>query len=532
MSTYLGPSLDELLRLLGNETIADIMARRASEAPEHLYCQFDGQPYRYGQINAAADRVAAGLMRSGLKAGDRVALMLPNHPDHVIAIAALIKARLVRVPINVHYKGAALEQMFEQFAPDALVVDRAFADQIQPILDGSQTPRLVLWRSATKGFDIAPQSLPAVPFARGTADDILALTPSSGTTGPSKGVLKSDRTLRAGPVGIRVLTDMKPGDVYLLWEPLHHGAGVAVAIAALLWPITLAMVERFSASRFWLEVRRYNVTHIHYLGSVLPLLLKQPPSDDDRAHHVRIAWGGGCPPDIWDLFAERFGVELREGYGLSELITFVAVNPEGRRGSIGKPLAFFDIRLRGDDGGPVSIGAMGEIAVRALSPGLAFLGYYNNPAATAGAMRGEWCCTGDLATIDADGYFTFAGRKKDVIRRRGVNISAWEVERVIAAYPDIQECALVAVPSDLGEDDLKLFVRPKLGTQIDPLALVQWCEPRLPYFQIPRYVAFIGEFPKTPTQRIRKAALSRAVDCWDLERSGYKIDRAASGQNT
>lgn len=532
MSTHLGPPLETLLDLLGQETIADVMARRARAAPEHVYCRFDGQPYRYGRINDEADRLAAALVQRGLRPGHRVALMLPSHPDHVVAIAALIKARLVRVPINVHYKASALEQMFDQFTPEALIVDRSYAEQIQPILAGARAPRLVLWHSPADGFDGARGPFAPGLNGAGSADDILALTPSSGTTGPSKGVLKSDRTLRAGPVGIRVLTDMKPGDVYLLWEPLHHGAGVAVAIAALLWPITLAMVDRFSASRFWQDVRRYDVTHIHYLGGVLPLLLKQPPGPDDRNHRVRIAWGGGCPPDVWDRFAERFGVELREGYGLSELITFVTVNPAGRRGSIGKPLAFYDVRLQGDDGAPVAVGAMGEIAVRARHPGLEFLGYFNNAEATAAAMRGEWCCTGDLATMDADGFYAFAGRKKDVLRRRGVNISAWEVERVIAGHPDVQECALVAVPSDLGEDDLKLFVRPKTGMTIDPLMLVQWCEPRLPYFQVPRYIAFIDEFPKTPTQRIRKAELSRALDCWDLERSGYKIDRAASRQHS
>jgi len=519
-------TLEELLSLLGAETIPALMERRAAADPGHVYCWFDGQALTYGDLNRAANRLGNALLGSGLRPGDRVALMLPSHPDHVIALAALMKAGLIRVPVNAHYKGAALEQVFDQFRPQALVVDAAFAEQVAPILKGPLAPASLFWRGAGGAFatmcatgDDRPPAVAVRP------DDILAFTPSSGTTGASKGVLKSDRTLRAGPVGIRVLTELRAGDVFLLWEPLHHGAGVAVAIAALMWPISLAMVERFSASRFWDEVRRYGVTHIHYLGGVLPLLLKQPPGPGDRDHKVRIAWGGGCPPEVWQDFARRFGVTLREGYGLSEMITFVTVNTEGCQGSIGRPLAFFDVRL-GDDGGePVPAGQTGEIMVRARTPGLAFLGYYNNPGASRDTMRGDWCCTGDLARADAEGRLYFAGRKKDVIRRRGVNIAAWEVERVIAAHEDIAECALVGVPSELGEEDLKLFVRPAPDRRIDPLALVRWCEPRLPYFQVPRYIAFIDEFPKTPTQRIRKGELSRAVDCWDLEKSGHVLDR-------
>lgn len=521
------PSLADFLALLGTETIPEAMERRSAAQPDHVYCWFDGEPWSYGRVNAEANRLARALLQRGLKPGDRVALMLPSHPDHVIAVAALMKAGLVRIPINTHYKGPSLAQVFDQFRPHGLLVDEAYRTHLEPILRGAQCPGFVVWHSTESGFDAISGGHGALSPLRQTAPDtILAFTPSSGTTGASKGVLKSDRALRAGPVGIRLLTDMKDGDIFLLWEPLHHGAGVAVAIAALLWPISLAMVERFSASRFWDDVRRYGVTHIHYLGGVLPLLLKQPASPDDKAHKVRIAWGGGCPPDVWDAFAQRFGVTMREGYGLSEMITFVTINTTGRVGSIGKPLPCFEVQLGDDHGVSGAKGSTGEIMVRAVTPGLEFLGYYDNPSATEATMRGDWCCTGDLARADDAGFYYFSGRKKDVIRRRGVNIAAWEVERVIGLHEDIQECALVAVPSELGEDDLKLFIRPKPDARIDPLAFIQWCEPRLPYFQVPRYVAFIDEFPKTPTQRIRKAELPRDVDCWDLEKTGYTLDRS------
>jgi crotonobetaine/carnitine-CoA ligase len=256
------------------------------------------------------------------------------------------------------------------------------------------------------------------------------------------------------------------------------------------------------------------------------MLLKQPPKPSDTDHGVRIAWGGGCPAELWDAFSSRFKVELREGYGLSELITFVTVNPQGPAGAIGKPLDYYDIVLADDDGNPVPTGQAGEITVRSRTLGLEFLGYFRNPEAEASSRRGDWFCTGDLARQDAQAFLYYAGRKKDMLRRRGINISAWEVERVIAEHPDVEEAALVGVPSDLGEDELKLFVRARDGKAIDPLGLVQWSETRLPYYQIPRYVAFIDEFPKTPTQRIQKKELPRGVEgVWDLEASGYRVGK-------
>ena len=316
----------------------------------------------------------------------------------------------------------------------------------------------------------------------------------------------------AGPMGTLRLTGAAPGDVFFLWESLHHGAGVAVLIAAVLEKITLAMVDRFSASQFWDAVRRHRATHIHYLGGVLPMLLKQPQRADDREHSVRIAWGGGCPLETWNAFSSRFGVKMREGYGLSEMIAFVTINIDGPVGSIGKPLSYFDVRLVDDGGADVATGAPGELLVRAREPGLHFLGYFRNEEATRTAMLGDWFRTGDLVKSDADGWLYYAGRKTDSVRRRGINISAWEVERVVNDHAAIEESALVGVPGELGDDELKLIVRVVAGKQLDPAEFLRWCEPRLPYFQIPRYLETITEFPKTPTQRIRKNQLPRSVE--------------------
>jgi crotonobetaine/carnitine-CoA ligase len=510
-----------------DETISRLLQRRAREEPDTVYLQYLAESCTLAQLDRRVNQLANRLIELGVRKGDHVALMLPNHPDHVVAMYALTRLGAVRVPVNIHLKGAPLRHVFDSLKPVAMIADAAHAAALH---DVQVCVPACLWRDgAVEGgerFETYLECSDAAPDVAIGPDDILALTPSSGTTGAPKGVLKSDRTLRAGPMAILRLTEARRGDVFLLWESLHHGAGVAVVISALIGGTRLAMLEKFSASRFWDDARRYGATHIHYLGSVVPMLLKQPPREGDRGHGVRVAWGGGCPPHLWNDFSQRFGVEMREGYGLSEMITFVTANPRGPAGSVGKPLEYFDVDLIDDNGGGVADGESGEIIVRARAAGLGFLGYYDNPEADRAARRGDWFCTGDLGRRDAQGFYYYAGRKKDMLRRRGINISSWEVERVFAEHPAIEEAALVGVPSDLGEDELKLFVRLKAGAELDPLDLVRWSEPKLPYFQIPRYVAFVDQFPKTATQRIQKKELSREVaGVWCLDDTGYVIKK-------
>ncbi|MFN3207578.1 MAG: AMP-binding protein [Roseovarius sp.] len=509
----------------------DVLARRAAEEPDTVFLKFKDEVYTIADINLAANRLANALLGSGLKQGDRVGLMLPSHPDHVIAIFATMKAGLVRVPVNVHAKGPSLEHYFTAYDMSALIADVAYAEPLSDAFVTAPQPR-VLWRGAAgaESYEALVASAPAAePETSYGPDDILALTPSSGTTGAPKGVLKTDRTLRGGPMAVLNITEARKGDVFLLWEALHHGAGVAVVISAVIGGVTLAMVERFSVSGFWDDVRRHGVTHIHYLGGVLPLLLKQPASPEDRDHTVRIAWGGGCPPEIWSEFEDRFGVRLHEGYGLSELITFVSLNKDGRKGSCGRPLALFDMKIVDDAGHEVPRGETGEIVARGRQDGLGFIGYFRNEQTTRDAVRDGWLLTGDLGRMDDDGYIFYAGRKKEMLRRRGVNISAWEVEQVVNKHPDVAECALIGVPSELGEDELKIVVKLVAGSTLDPMGIVTFCETRMPYYQVPRFIAEIDEFPKTPTQRIRKKDLPRSVEgVWDLEQTGYKVGRKSA----
>jgi crotonobetaine/carnitine-CoA ligase len=502
-----------------DQSLLALLEERARDEPDHVYCLWKDERITLGELDRRIDRMAGMFVGAGVRQGDRVGVMLRNHPDHVVTFFALLKLGAVFVPINHFLKGDSLELLLTDTKPDAIIAEEDHRPALTR-LSASVLPALQVWRAPEPaGF-----TLPHGPGGRierlRSDDDVLSICFTSGTTGRPKGALVTDRMFRACAVGVGRSADVRRGDVMLLWEPLYHLSGTQILATAVLHPVTLALVERFSATELWQQARRHGVTRLHYLGGILPILLKQPPSDRDRDHPVEIAWGGGCTREAWVAFQERFGVRIREVYGMTENSAITTLNETGKVGSVGRPLPYFDVRILRDDGAPAAVGEMGEIVVRALEPGIITPGYLDNPEATAAAMRNGCFHTGDLGYVDADGDYHYAGRMKDSFRRRGENVSGWEVERVVNAHPDVEESALVGVVNELGDEDLKIVVRPVDGRRPDPADLIRWCIPRMPYFQVPRFVAFTDAFEKTPTQRIRKERIPREVGgVWDLERT-------------
>jgi crotonobetaine/carnitine-CoA ligase len=507
-------------------TVRELFDRRVAEDPDFVYCRFGDEALTLRALDARVNRFANGLLALGLARGDRVAVMLPNHPDYVVTFLACARIGLCQVPVNINLKGAGLAYVLEHSKLGGLILDARFAPQVEAELKPGMV-RVIVGRGGLVGAalakaatfeDVERNGVPAKPPVSTQQSDELLISYTSGTTGVPKGVLVTDRMLQACGYAATTLADVRPGDVLYLWEPIYHIAGCEVLIVALLKRVTLALAERFSVSRFWGDVRRYGATHIHFFGGVLGLLLKEPPSPEDRTHGARIAWGGGCPISIWEKFQDRFGMRVRECYGMTEASSFTTLNTKDKLGSVGKPLPYFEVRIADDEGRFLGPDQRGEIWVREKVPGVIMTGYFDNPAATAGALKDGWLRTGDLGYADGEGFFYFAGRKKDSLRRRGENISAWEVERVLNEHPAVAESAVVGVDNEIADQDLKAFLRLKPGERLDAADLVKWCEPRMAAFQIPRFIAFIDEFPKTPTERIRKELLPRSTtDCFDRE---------------
>lgn len=322
--------------------------------------------------------------------------------------------------------------------------------------------------------------------------------------------------LRLAGEGVLLVADARDGDVMFMWEPLYHIGGAQMVVVPLLKRAVLHLVPRFSASRFWDEVIAAGATHLHYLGGILQILLKQQPSAKERAHGVRVAWGGGAPAEIWDAVRDRFGVELRECYGMTEASSFSTANRNGTHGAVGTAMPWFEVTLRGPDGGPVPQGERGEIIVSARDPLALTQGYLDNPEATAKALRGGALHTGDSGSFDTEENLFFHGRMSDSARVRGENVGAWEVESVAAQHPDIADCAMIGVAAEVGEQEIKLFVQPKPGVSLDAAAVSAWLDTRLARHQRPRYIAVVEGFERTPSQRIMKHRLSRGTDdAWD-----------------
>jgi crotonobetaine/carnitine-CoA ligase len=296
-----------------------------------------------------------------------------------------------------------------------------------------------------------------------------------------------------------------------MWEPLYHIGGAQMIVLPLIRDVTLALVEHFSASRFWQQVHASGATHIHFLGGILQILLKQPPSALDRQHGVRIAWGGGCPREIWRPFEERFGTQIRECYGMTECSSITTFNDNGTVGAVGKPAPWFKVALIDAAGAPVSVGERGEIIVRTSLPGAITRGYLQNPDATARALRGEAFYTGDLGSFDADGNMYFHGRMTDNVRVRGENVSALEVEQVAAKHPAVEDCAMIGVAAEIGEQDIKLFVKRRADAALTPAELSDWLAKRLAPYQNPRYIAMIDDFERTASQRVMKHKLAAST---------------------
>ncbi len=494
--------------------LANTFRDQASADSARIFARGSEGEISFGMLSDGADAMARMLADAGVKRGDRVVVMMRNSPASLAMIYGLMRAGMVWVPANPALVGDALAHVIHLVEAALIVCD---PDMEAPIHACGETARLGV-------KVIADRSLPAAPEKpwdgpEPVPRDLAAIMFTSGTTGPAKGVMVTHMMLEMSAEAVARTADARPGDNFFMWEPFFHIGGAQVILLPILRDISLTLSPRFSASRFWDEVRAGGATHIHHLGGVIQILLKQAPSPRDRDHKVRIAWGGGCAPSVWRDFEKRFGLEIRECYGMTEASSITSYNANGVLGSVGLPVPWFKVEVKDVAGRVLGPGeGQGEIVVTTSVPGSIFEGYYRNPEATEKALRADGFHTGDMGSWDAGGNLFFHGRMTDSVRCRGENVSAFEVESVANRHPDVDECAMVGVSAEIGEYDIQLFVRPRPGVEPDPAVLSSWLAERLAPYQRPRYIAFIDEFPKTPSQRIRKHLLPEAPEGrWDRE---------------
>ncbi|HEV2519213.1 MAG TPA: AMP-binding protein [Thermoplasmata archaeon] len=498
--------------------LASLVREKAVKNGERVAARFDQRSLSYRALDEASDRVAAGLVRAGLNPGDRVAALLFNGPEFLELWFGAAKARLVLVPLNTGLKGELLRYELADSEPRATVVDARLWATYAAARPGAAPaewrvdPGGVAPSDATEGREFAEleTSSGTVPRELPSPSEACEILYTSGTTGPPKGVVIPHEKVLATSREIGLRSRLEGGSVLFTALPLFHcNAQEMTTITALLNDLTAAYDERFHASRFWESAQRFGATHVSLLISMVNVLFKQPESPYDRSHRVRTALTAGTTRSIWREFEARFGVTVLELYGMTECGCTTLMNPPEaiRVGSVGTPLGFVEAQVVDDLDRPIGPGVRGELVVRPRAPFTMFLGYHRKPEETVRSWQNLWFHTGDYVTRDADGYYYFVDRKKDVIRRRGENLAPYDVESALNRHPAVFESVVIGVPSPLGEEDVKAFVRLRDGAQASPRELFVFAIEQLPFFMVPRYIEFIAEIPKTANQKAQRFAL-------------------------
>jgi crotonobetaine/carnitine-CoA ligase len=521
-------ALDEL-------TLSDILRQKAMTHRDEIFLKFRQGTLSFGEVEQMAARLAHGLAEHGVVQHDHVAVMLPNCADFLYIIFALARLGAVAVPINTDYKGDLLRHVVISSDATLLVVDEAFVERVAEVEQDLPELRSVVVRTDhVVDRSLQTPTLPLTdllgnpdegPRARVRFCDLQAIMYTSGTTGPSKGVMVPHALALTCALDSMQFMTHQPDETIYCPLPLYHAAGLWDGMMmALLAGSPIAVVERFSASRFWDDVRAFGATQAMGVFDMIPILLNRPPSPDDRNHPLRRFYMGKSVLDA-PLF-DRFGVHAIETYTSTEVgIGTASPFGEWRMGSCGVTNSErHEVTIVDEADREVGPGEPGEIVLRPKQPCVITTGYYNYPQVTAETFRNLWFHTGDRAYRDADGYFYFVDRIKDAIRRGGENISAFELEQSVNAHPAVLESAAFGVPSELEEEEVKVAVVVQPHADLDPAELAAYCRDRLPRFMVPRYIEFVDELPRTGTGKIAKHVLRKEGDggithrTWDSKR--------------
>ncbi len=457
-----------------------------------------------------AARSAGRLLAAGVRPGDRVAIMCGNRPEFMELFLGCAWAGAIAVPLNVASRGPSLRHMLENSGATLLVAEAAMRDALASAGHGI---------SQTWDIDALPALPDAVPPAPLRPGDSIAILYTSGTTGPSKGVCCPHAQMFWWGINAGCLLDVREGDVLGTSLPLFHTNALNAFCQALLHGATLSVEARFSASGFWPAMQASGATVGYLLGAMVPILLSGPPSPAERAHRMRIALAPGVPAHFHAPFIERTGVRLLDGYGSTET-NFVLGTDIGsqRPGWMGPAAPGFEALVVDADDTPVPDGQAGELVLRADEPFAFATGYWGMPEKTVEAWRNLRFHTGDRVIRDGDGFFRFVDRMKDAIRRRGENVSSFEVEQVLLAHPEIANAAVFPVRSELAEDEVMAAVVLAPGAALAPEAIIAHCAALLPYFAVPRYLDFAAELPATESGKVQKYRLIErgvTVATWD-----------------
>lgn len=518
-------------------TAARLLLDGADEHPDQLLLVDDDHALSYERVTELARGYASGLADLGVGHQQPALIMLDNHPDCCLTFLGMHLLGQIEVPVNTAYKGALLAHVINDCRAEVMVVESHYLPRVLAVLGELRSLQTVVVRGGSEPIEAGPLravafasllTAPRRPLPAVEPWDVLGILYTSGTTGPSKGVLVP-HAHAVGCYDPAHWSDEHHQETVLVTLPLFHLGGQWGGVLYAMHSGGTAVIQAgFSATRFWGQVRQFGCTQTLMVGAVGNFLFRQPASPEDRDHPLRRVIMVPTIPELVE-FGQRFGVAVGSAYGLTEGSTPI-VAPYGRAtpGGCGVVRAGFEVRLVDEHDREVPVGSAGEAAVRADAPWQTMLGYHERSEETIRAMRNQWLHTGDILARDQAGVFTFLDRDKDAIRRRGENVSSFEVESAINRYPAVLESAVVAVPSSHTEDEIKAVITCKPGQTVSFADLTVHLADRLPYFMVPRYLEIVDALPKTPTEKIRKGTLREqgiTAATWDRETHGIHVGR-------
>jgi crotonobetaine/carnitine-CoA ligase len=499
-------------------TLPAMLRRQAERFGARALLRIAGRAWTHADAAQAAAVRAGAFAAAGVARGDRVAVMCGNRIEFVESFLGAGWLGASTVPVNTASMGPQLEYFLADSAAKLLVIEAGFVERLATA-DLSRTALREIWVvgdasppawQAPAGVRVVPypQDAPPVEPAPVQPGDPLAILYTSGTTGPAKGVVCPHAQYFWWGVNSAEVLGVGADDVLCTTLPLFHINALNTFAQAALTGAQVVFESRFSASGFWPSMRASGATVVYLLGAMVPILLAQPEGAGERDHRVRIGLGPGVPAAAGAAFKARTGVQLLEGYGSTETNFAIATAADSPRGGVmGWLRPGFDARVADEDDVALPPGEAGELLLRADEPHAFASGYFNMPEKTVEAWRNLWFHTGDRVVRDADGAFRFVDRIKDAIRRRGENISSFEVEQVLLSHPGVGSCAVYPVRSELAEDEVMAALVPRAGARVDPAELARFCEGRLPYFAVPRYIDVLGDLPRTENGKVQKFKL-------------------------
>lgn len=523
-------------------TVPELLRVAIAEHRDEPFLLWEGTVATFGEFGESVDRAAVMWQQLGVRHGDRVAFLADNSPQFLHAWFGLAKVGGVLTAINTAFTADEIAYIVGHSQSRFALVSQAHVDRfLQAQVSANRVEQVVVLNDGDKRRDggdlleyadqIAKSAGDPVPVDL-VGDDLISIIYTSGTTGRPKGVMQPHRNFVRTGQSYPYWLDIHAGDRLYMTLPLFHINSQAYSsMGALAAGASIALKRKFSASAFWPDIERYGITHFNFIGAMAMILSQAGTSIEPSRSKVRVAYGGTkLPPAVQEQIEGGLGCKIISGFGMSETtFGFVEdVRGERRTGSIGQPRQHPDptfprteARLVDDDGKDVATGEVGELLLR---NGATMLGYFRDEDATAHAMAGGWLHTGDLLRCDADGFYYFVDRKKDIIRRRGENISSVEVERVLLEHPAINGAAVIGVPSELTDEEVLACVTVPDGASVTPAEIIDWCDARLAGFKVPRYVAIVPELPRTGSHKVQKAPLREG---WESRPGLYDRNTAA-----